>query len=285
MTPLYKKSIIASGGFHVLLVLVLVVCPAFLVSTPKQSDISPITFYPDILLDQNISGGGNPNAGHVLAPQPSPATPPPAAAALPPPPAPKPIVKETAPPKTQEDSTEPSIDAKPVRKKPQITTTAVKRSTTARSESKDTSEEDARERAQQELKNRLASALGSAARGVGSGAATAGTVLGSRGPGGGGPSYGGYESFVWSYFDRAWVRPEDATLEDATVEVSVTIARDGRVIAKRIVKRSGDTAVDASVQRTLDRVTNIGRSFPEGATDKERTYRIPFNMKSNRGAA
>jgi TonB family protein len=81
------------------------------------------------------------------------------------------------------------------------------------------------------------------------------------------------------------VRPQDASLENATVEVSVTIARDGSVIAKRIVKRSGDAAVDASVQRTLDRVNSVERPFPEGAKDKQRTYTIPFIMKSKRGTA
>jgi TonB family protein len=90
---------------------------------------------------------------------------------------------------------------------------------------------------------------------------------------------------VRSFYDSAWVRPEDATTEDATAEVSVTIASDGAVIAKRITKRSGDRAVDASVQNVLDRVTSVGRPFPEGAKDKQRTYIIPFNMKTKRGAA
>jgi len=67
--------------------------------------------------------------------------------------------------------------------------------------------------------------------------------------------------------------------------VTVTIASDGTVVAKRITKRSGDAAVDASVQRMLDHVTTVQRPFPEGAKDKERTYIIPFNMKTNRGAA
>jgi hypothetical protein len=39
--------------------------------------------------------------------------------------------------------------------------------------------------------------------------------------------------------------------------------------------------VDASVQRTLDRVKFIA-PFPEGATEKERTYIINFNLKAKR---
>ena len=88
-----------------------------------------------------------------------------------------------------------------------------------------------------------------------------------------------------SYYERAWVIPEDATSEDANVEVSVTIASDGTVTSKKITKRSGDPAMDASVQRVLDRVTSVERAFPEGAKDKQRSYIIPFNLKTKRGTA
>ena len=100
-----------------------------------------------------------------------------------------------------------------------------------------------------------------------------------------GPSYASYAAWVWRVYESAWVRPEDASIENAVVEVSVTIARDGTVIDKRITRRSGDHAVDASVQRTLDRITTVGRPFPDGAKDKQRNYIIPFNMKTNRGTA
>ena len=39
--------------------------------------------------------------------------------------------------------------------------------------------------------------------------------------------------------------------------------------------------MDASVQKTLDRVTFIA-PFPEGTTEKERTYIINFNLKVKR---
>ena len=61
----------------------------------------------------------------------------------------------------------------------------------------------------------------------------------------------------------------------------MTIASDGTVISARIITPSGDAGVDASVQRTLDRVTFIA-PFPEGATEKERTYIINFNLKAKR---
>jgi TonB family protein len=58
--------------------------------------------------------------------------------------------------------------------------------------------------------------------------------------------------------------------------VIVTIASDGTVISARIIDSSGDAALDASVQKTLERVTFIA-PFPEGTTDKQRTYTISFN--------
>ena len=69
--------------------------------------------------------------------------------------------------------------------------------------------------------------------------------------------------------------------DDANAKVTVTIARDGTVISARILTPSGDAGVDASVQRTLDRVTFIA-PFPEGATETERTYTINFNLKAKR---
>jgi TonB family protein len=61
----------------------------------------------------------------------------------------------------------------------------------------------------------------------------------------------------------------------------VTIANDGRVTEAHIVAPSGDSSVDNSVQRTLDRVRQL-EPFPDGSTDKERTYIINFNLKARR---
>jgi hypothetical protein len=43
--------------------------------------------------------------------------------------------------------------------------------------------------------------------------------------------------------------------------------------------------VDASVQRSLDRVTTIGRPFPEGSKDQQRTYILKFDLRAKRGLA
>ena len=285
MSRLYKKCFIASGGLHVLLALVLIVCPAFLTSNPKQSNVQPIMFIPDILVDSPFAGGGNPNAGQPAAAKPMPPAPAPMPAPAPALPQPKPKVKEIEPLESPEESLELAKDTKPTKRKIEVNITPIVRNPKAKSASKDTSAEDSQARERLAMRNRVLGAFDRSLGNISAGTGSATKIDGSFGPGGGGPTYAGYEAWVLTVYDNAWVAPEDATSADATVEVSVTIANDGAVTAKRIIKRSGDSAVDASVQRTLDRVTTMGRPFPEGAKDKQRTYIIPFNMKTKRGTA
>jgi TonB family protein len=75
--------------------------------------------------------------------------------------------------------------------------------------------------------------------------------------------------------------PDNTASDNANAKVTVTIASDGTVISAQVISSSGDDSVDSSVQRTLDRVTFIA-PFPEGTTDKQRTYTINFNLKAKR---
>ena len=93
-------------------------------------------------------------------------------------------------------------------------------------------------------------------------------------------AYANYASVVKSIYDAAWTLP-DTIAKDENVTVKVTIASDGTVISSRIIERSGDAPVDASVQRALDRVTFVA-PFPEGSSDKQRTYTINFNPQSQK---
>lgn len=290
MSRFHKKCFIASSGLHVLLVLILVACPAFLASNPKQSDVQPITFFPDILLDTPFaSAGGSPGS---RPPAPTPAPPPPLTRPTPPAPEerpapqreqPKEPIKEVTPPKTDVESVE--ITKEPARKKPQITTVAIKKPSSSKSASKDISTADSEERQQRERAQRLLGQFDRTLGNIKSGTGSVTPIEEGFGSGASGPSYASYSSFVRLIYQRAWVMPEDASDDDATVEATVTIASDGTVTAKKITRRSGDAAMDASVQRTLDRVSTIGRPFPDGAKDKERTYIIPFNLKIKRGTA
>ena len=98
---------------------------------------------------------------------------------------------------------------------------------------------------------------------------------------GSGAAYASYRDAIATIYYEAWTPPGNAANAEANTKVSVTIANDGTVISARIVTPSGDTQVDASIQRTLDRVTFIA-PFPKGAAEKERTYIINFNLKAKR---
>jgi TonB family protein len=100
-------------------------------------------------------------------------------------------------------------------------------------------------------------------------------------PGTGSVSYANYGAAIKSIYDQAWTPPSDTASDDANTQVSITIGNDGTVISARIINPSGDAKVDASVQRALDRVTSVP-AFPEGATEKQRTFKITFNLKAKR---
>jgi TonB family protein len=68
------------------------------------------------------------------------------------------------------------------------------------------------------------------------------------------------------------------------VTVSVTIARDGKVILARITNASGNSAVDRSVQTALDRVP-YAVPLPEDSKENQRTVDIRFNAKAKRASA
>jgi TonB family protein len=95
-------------------------------------------------------------------------------------------------------------------------------------------------------------------------------------PGNSSAAYANYADAVKSIYDQAWTLPSALANDNEIAKVSVTIASDGTVVSARIIDSSGDAALDGSVQRTLERVTYIA-PFPEGTTDKQRTYTISFN--------
>src|SRR5580765_3962918 len=70
---LQKKCLIASAGFHLLLVVILLVGPAFLSANNKAEDRPLLDFVPLRTIDEAFSGGGNPNARPPAA-QPQPPT-------------------------------------------------------------------------------------------------------------------------------------------------------------------------------------------------------------------
>jgi TonB family protein len=271
MNRLQKKCVIATAGFHLLLLVILFVGPAFFNSKPKVDDTQDITVIPANLIDAAFNSG-------VKAAQPPPPTPivtPPQPQPTPTPPAPKQIVQPApAPQPTITERFEKFFTPAPVNPTPApteiqphtpkvdlhlVTRNAPKNSTPVKSQN----DSRALKNIAAELRHNLSPA----------------TMVDA--PGESSAAYANYASVVKSIYDAAWTLPDSVANDDENVKVSVTIGSDGTVISSRILTPSGDASVDNSVRRTLDRVTFIA-PFPDGATDKSRTYTINFNPQLKR---
>ena len=290
MNRLQKKCLIATAGFHLLLVSVILFGAAFFTSHEKPDETTLLTVIPANLIDAAFNSG-------VKAVQPPAPTPPQPVQQPPQPPQPKPepvkppdpepvkpaptfvervtkIFTPDPPKPVPVDNTEPA--PKP---KAHVVKVDLKKVTHTAPKVTDTSEADAREAAKEaKAAARRAKLIAAAARAIEDNASSATTV---EMPGTGSVSYANYASVVKSVYERAWRTPNDASNDDANTRVSVTIGSDGTVISSRILDPSGDSAVDASVRRTLDNVNFIA-PFPDGAKEKEKTFIINFNLKAKR---
>ena len=288
MNRLQKKCLIATAGFHLLLVLVLVFGSAFFTSRPKPDDAQLLDVIPANLIDAAFNSGVK--AAPTPAPTPQPVQQPP----TPQPPQPKPVVTppppQPAPSLVQrvehifksEPEQLPPEDLKSIEpaEKPAKTKHEIKVSLkpVVRTASKSTDTRDAEAARQAAKEAKLHKAIIAAARAIKEHASSATTV---EMPGTSSVSYANYSSVVKSVYERAWTLPDNTSSDDANTRVSVTIGSDGTVISSRILDPSGDAGVDASVQRTLDRVTFVA-PFPDGAKEKEKTFIINFNLKAKR---
>jgi colicin import membrane protein len=285
MNRLQKKCYIAAIGLHLLLVVILFVGPAFL-SHSNTDDTPVINFIPANLIDGNFSGGGPKNPTPAATATLTPPTPP-VAQVTPQPPQPKPadVPKPTPAPVAKDEpklvqKTKPdpeTLDVKPAKEKPTISTKLITRKSTP---TKTTTQDDDTAAARQRALA-IAKSIRSLREGLSSSTTT---IEAPQGFGGGGEAYANYATVVKSIYDSAWIEPADATTDDATGKVTVTVGSDGTVISARITTPSGDDKTDASIQRTLDRVKYIA-PFPAGTTDKERTYIIDFNLKAKKLSA
>jgi protein TonB len=275
MNRLQKKCVLATTGFHLLLLVILFVGPAFFWSREKPDTTPVLDMIPANLVDSATTGMANaqppPPAPAVVTP-PQPPTPIPQVekpVVTPPAPAPAPqpslLTKlekaltpepeKPTPAKTENPSHTPKVDLH------LVTRTAPKNSSATAQTAPDNSKAVAS--ALRALRKNLSAPTTVAPVGNSSAAAA------------------NYAQTVKSIYEQAWMPPGETASDDANVKVRVTIASDGRVISAQVIGPSGDTSVDRSVQNTLDRVTDIA-PFPEGSPDTERTYIINFNLKAKR---
>jgi TonB family protein len=271
MNRLQKKCTIATAGIHLLLLIILFVGPAFFNREPKVDNSTVLDVIPANLVDAAVNSGVRnatpPPPTPVVTPQPpTPVPPAPVVQPAPPPPEPKPVVTEP----TLTERIEKIFKTEPVKPAPEKTETETHKITIStqlvtRAEQPATTSTLNSQRTAKTLSKTIKSLQKNF---------TPGTTIDM--PGDSSVAYANYASVVKSVYDRAWELP--AAAKDENIIVSVTIASDGTVITSRIVTPSGDEPADESVQRTLDRVTYIA-PFPEGTTDKQRTYTIVFNPR------
>ena len=274
MNRLHKKCFIASTGVHLLLALILLVGPAFLSSKAKVEETQYLEFIPSRLVDGPVHAGGGATAPRVQTPTP----PQPAPAPRQPDPPPE---REPDPPRhVATPQSDPDPDPVPSRRRPAISTTPVVRKSNSKTTSKTTTATDNRDQQVSDNRRRAAALISQAKNSLRSDLSSSTEVVM---PGEGfGEAYASYASAVKSVYEQAWIPPEDTTDDNAITKVTVTIGNTGKVLSASIIRPSGETVVDRSVQRTLDRVTFIA-PFPEGAKEKQRTYTINFNLKAKRG--
>ena len=270
---------------HGMLLLVVVFGAAFFTPEKKAPPVETLTMIPSKLLDGVLAGGGgNPKIapseakikGDTLDPvppqQPKPEPPKPKVIEKPPqpkPPEPKPETTKTIPKGPPKTTTKP--------KDAPIELTPANKSKTDREKARKEAEAKAKaaEKAEQD---RLAKAIGNVRKSMKQGF-TSGTAVEVSGPGG--EAYASYRSFVFAAYDNAWQVQPDVANDESVVVVKVVVHRTGKIISARITDRSGNVAIDKSVQSALDRVDHLP-PFPQGATDQERTFTIEFSLKAKR---
>jgi TonB family protein len=278
---------------HILLLVVLFVGPAF-VSVNRLDDTPLLEIVPDMTTDREAKGGGGKPSPQVL---PLAAEPPPTQQQTvvprvePPKPTPVTPVLKTEPPKveksepvkdTKTDDALESKDKKPTHKV-QISDNVVKIKDRKNTTQNANAEKQAEVKAAAERSQRFANAA-KVLRGSLSQTTTIETTPSRGGFGGDGPSYANYAQVVRKIYNdawNAWSVPDDVTDDEATVQVRVTIARNGRVVRSEILRSSGSRAVVNAAQAVLDRVTYV-KEFPADSKDTERTYTMTLKLNAKK---
>ena len=279
MSRLLKKCLFLSIGLHILLAAALLICTAFFVVKPEKIMPTLSMIAPDVL-DNLLNPrpvstprkNPNPPVRRIVTPAlPRKVTPTPPRKVTPTPPrkvTPTPPRKVT--PKKQSPSLKPTkskVTPKPKRKTIKIAqNTQTSKGATGRPK-KNTHPKAPPVSAKQlntikSMRNQLSAAINVNVAGANAAAFTS------------------YANFVVGVYRRTWEPLIPSGLARSSIaKVSVTIRSDGRVLSARIIRKTGDAALDRSVQRALDRVKTIGKSFPPGSKDSQRTFTLDFTPR------
>ena len=274
MSRLLKKCFFLSVGLHVLLVAVLILGAAFLVTQPEKvpavlSMIAPSEL--ENLLNPSTPPQTKPNINQPSAtrhPQVTPPRPPVKPVIQPPKPRPDPPKPRPDPPKPR------SANPNPKTPKPQNTAKKPSDIKVNIGNPKNHTNKTRPNPQPRPVKPAINSKdVNSALKGLNNLSAKIKVqVSGSNRA-----AFATYAQHVVAVYRRAWQPLIPKNLARTRIaEVSVTISRDGRVISARIIRRTGDAALDKSVQRALDKVRSVGKSFPSSSRDAKRTFTLDF---------
>jgi TonB family protein len=277
MNRLHKKCFIASTGMHLLLVLILFVGPAFLSSDDRPVPAQYIDIIPSKIIESAFVGGGNPKAK-----PPPPAMPrqDPTPAPVDPAPSKQPKAQKSEP--VEEPKAAESLTPSDKKRKPQIEVKIVERNSQTKSKPTQPSEAQLQARLQAKARAERAAQFQNVLENLKDGLSSS-TSIDIPGPGG--EAYAGYDIVLQSiykkHYDQALAIAGDLAASGAEVGVSVTVERNGNVVASRVINPSGNAPLDRLVRRVLEDVKFI-RPFPEGAKDAQRTFNILFELKPKR---
>ncbi len=101
---------------------------------------------------------------------------------------------------------------------------------------------------------------------------------------GGGPNAAAfldYGQMMVRIYEQAWLVPPNLNESVSVVGVTVTVARNGRVLDCQVIKPCGNSSVDKSVRETLQKVLQF-EPFPASFRESQRTFNIDFNLKAKR---
>ena len=286
MNRLQKRCVIGTAGIHLLLLTILIFGPAFFNRQPK-TDNTVLDVIPANVVDAALNSG----VRDAQAPQPSPAPAviPPSLLRPPPPlPAPEPkAVQPTPPAPTPSPSLLEQFErflrqTKPTPQTPDVTPDMKPAKRTEKShDNVQVNLTPVRHR----VSHNTSHDNSSDAKAINSALTTLSHSLSSSTkidmPGNGTQASASYDAVLQSIYLHAIAANLPAALahNDEHTLVKVTIAKDGTVVSATITSRSGDSAWDNAVQRTLDQVTSI-HAFPDSWTEDQRTFSLDFNPQA-----
>jgi outer membrane biosynthesis protein TonB len=308
MNRIEKKCLTASFSLHLALLGILLLAPAFSRPEPPGSATPVLEILPadlKLTMDGTVRGGSPPTEPPRQSAPVPPAAPAAANQPKPEPPKPEPTrkvvvaqepVRSAPKPQDQEPGRKPEkrIENDPVAAdakgaKPGIKVSTAKISPTdAERKKREAAERESAAAAERERvrkgAERIAKLLGQSESNLKSGLSST-TEITMPGPGGGGPVYADYLSYLQTVYQAQWNRrkPSNVSVKVAVAKARITVSRDGIVTAHSLFEPSGINAVDEAVGRVLNECKQL-KSIPAEAKGSEITVTITFKVEGDSSA-